>query len=119
MTKLIEFLIELLNFYQNRESLKLGGAQRSPKWESVRKNHLLKEPICKVCGGNEKIQVHHKIPFNQKPELELDEKNLITLCETPSRNCHLNFGHLGSFRSWNESVENDSENWRHKILTRP
>jgi 5-methylcytosine-specific restriction protein A len=69
-------------------------AARSPHWSTVRKRHLEKFPTCAVCGGNVKLQVHHRHPFHLHPELELEESNLITLCEAPGRNCHLIFGHL-------------------------
>jgi hypothetical protein len=68
-----------------------------------------------------KLEVHHIKPFHLHPELELEPKNLITLCENKSDgvNCHLLFGHLGSFRSFNVRVISDAIEWKAKILSRP
>ncbi len=73
--------------------------ERSRKWPSVRKHFLLTHNFCAYCGGTEKLQVHHIRPFHLHPELELDETNMITLCELPETDHHLHIGHLGNFRS--------------------
>ena len=97
------------------------GTARSPKWPAARKAHLEKFPTCAVCGGKEKLEVHHIRPFHLHPDLELDPSNFITLCESGGGglNCHLAFGHLGSFKSYNADVETDALVWSHKIETRP
>lgn len=95
------------------------SAARSTHWPTVRKHHLEKFPACAVCGGTEKLQVHHRHPFHLHPELELSEDNLITLCEAPGHNCHLVFGHLLNFRSFNPNVGTDAEQWSDKIKHRP
>ena len=70
---------------------------RSDRWPTVRKNHLKEEPKCAWCGGTASLEVHHIIPFHLDISKELDDSNLITLCETtggdPSGNCHLKHGH--------------------------
>jgi 5-methylcytosine-specific restriction endonuclease McrA len=96
-----------------------SGSERSPHWEETRKLFLQNNPICKVCGNKKNLQVHHKQPFHLHPELELDPSNLITLCEGRGKNDHLLFGHLRSFKSYNETVEQDADTWRKKIFTRP
>lgn len=97
------------------------AARRSSKWPTVRKHHLLANPCCAVCGGSEKLEVHHKRPFHLQPELELDPGNLITLCEAlkGGANCHLLFGHLGNFKAFNPDVEADAAAWSGKIQARP
>jgi 5-methylcytosine-specific restriction protein A len=94
---------------------------RSNEWPKVRKEHLAKWPLCAVCNGETKLEVHHKNPFHLEPRLELDPNNLITLCESKHDgiNCHLLFGHLGSFKSFNKHVSADSSIWNQKILKRP
>jgi 5-methylcytosine-specific restriction protein A len=69
------------------------AGRRSSQWPAKRKEHLKAEPTCQACGTTEHLQVHHILPFHLFPNLELDPKNLITLCEMPSRNCHYNYGH--------------------------
>lgn len=74
--------------------------------------------MCVACGhGGFPVQVHHVIPFHYavllgRPDLELDPRNLITLCESKqgvsSPNHHLLVGHLGSFRSSNVRAREDA-----------
>ena len=100
---------------------KEAGKQRSPHWPAVRRAYLKKNPKCAVCGGTKKLEVHHKRPFHEDPDGELIESNLITLCENKSDgvNCHLLFGHLGNFKSYNPNVETDAVEWARKIRARP
>lgn len=98
-----------------------AGTKRSGHWPTVRKEHLERSPTCEVCGGNKNLEVHHIRPFHLHPDLELDPDNLITLCESNNNgvNCHLLFGHLGNFKSFNVNVRKDSMSWLRKILNRP
>jgi hypothetical protein len=96
-------------------------AARSGHWPTVRKQHLALHPVCEVCGGSEKLEVHHRRPFHLHPDLELDPANLVTLCESKKSgvNCHLWFGHLGNFRSFNVDVLLDAAIWLGKLKHRP
>jgi len=102
------------------EEIKKAGVERSPHWPLAEKRHLLKHPYCEACGPtmdkNIKVQVHHVIPFHYvialgRPELELDDRNLITLCEDekghPADNHHLLLGHAGNFKEANLDVRKD------------
>jgi len=93
------------------------GNLRSKKWPTVRKNHLKNNPVCAACGGSKKLEVHHIIPFQENPNLELDQNNLITLCESKSFGvvCHLHYGHLGDYKRVNPDVVQDSCIWRKKL----
>lgn len=111
-----------LNDVLNREKAKIpAGMKRSGKWAGVRKLHLQNNPTCAVCGGTAKAEVHHVHPFHLYPELELDMANLITLCEDNSDgvDCHLGFGHLGNFKSYNVDIIEDAKKWNDKIKNRP
>lgn len=90
---------------------------RSSKWPTVRKKHLERNPVCAVCGGTSKLEVHHINPFHSYPELELDSNNLITLCESKSFGvvCHLFVGHLGSYKKINLNCIEDAKVWREKL----
>ena len=94
---------------------------RSPKWQTVRKKFLAKNPTCALCDGKDVLEVHHIKPFHLHPELELDEKNLIVLCESKKNgiSCHLAFGHLGKYESYNETVKEDVIIWNNKLKNRP
>ena len=82
------------------------GARRHKSWRKVRLEHLEKNPTCFICGGKKKIEVHHIIPFYLAPDMELNPKNLMTLCENKKYgiNCHLLVGHLGNYRRINPNV---------------
>ena len=95
---------------------KIRFAVRSPKWQSVRKEHLKKEPQCRACGKTKNLEVHHIVPVHMDPNRELDPSNLITLC---SEQCHIMFGHLMDFKSWNSSVVEDCKSIQNKIHSRP
>lgn len=95
-----------------------GVQKRSAHWPGVERTHLSAEPACVACGHNRfPVQVHHIIPFHfavllGRPDLELDTRNLVTLCESKrgvsSPNHHLLIGHLGSFRSSNVRAREDA-----------
>lgn len=85
-------------------------AVRSSKWANVRKRHLKAFPTCAACGCDQHLQVHHIKPFHLHPELELEDLNLITLCEGKDEHqCHLNIGHLGNFKNENPDVVKDAQ----------
>lgn len=96
-------------------------AKRSSHWPKIRKEFIAKNPICAMCGGDKKLEVHHVHAFHLHPDLELDPTNLITLCENDKNgvNCHLLFGHLGNFKSFNLNVHADAIEWNSKIHNRP
>jgi hypothetical protein len=98
-----------------------NGAKRSPQWEKVRNIYLKAHPFCAVCKATTKLEAHHIKPFHLYPELELDPNNLITLCETSNNGliCHLLIGHLGNYKSFNENVIADAEDWSLKLEKRP
>ncbi len=93
--------------------------RRSSKWPKKRKAHLKEHPNCANCGKKKifGMQVHHIVPFHVDPSKELDDDNLLTLCDNPR--CHLDKGHLGYFRSWNENVLYDCAIWFLKYKNRP
>jgi len=89
---------------------------RSSGWTKLRKQYLSKFPKCAACGRSSKVEVHHIIPVHVDSDKELDPDNLITLCDDP---CHLLFGHLMHYKSWNENVVQDCAMFYNKILNRP
>lgn len=100
---------------------------RSGHWATVRAEHLKQQPTCQACGGSHFLEVHHIEPFHLHQvdrhhyplDRELDPKNLITLCESATHNCHLWVGHLGLWSSWNPEVREDAAIWLAKVLARP
>jgi hypothetical protein len=114
----MEIVKHVLGVLAGKHSL---SDRRSDKWPEVRKKHLETNPTCSVCGGSDKLEVHHIAPFHLNRELELLPHNLITLCESKKGgvNCHLWFGHLGNYKSYNIMVQNDSKHWNEKFKKRP
>lgn len=90
-------------------------APRSRLWRLVREKHLECNPECAVCGRKKNLVPHHVVPVHIDPSRELDPENLITLCEGPSFNCHLFFGHLRDWRRFNPDVREDATAWSKKI----
>jgi 5-methylcytosine-specific restriction enzyme A len=96
------------------------GIARSSHWPAVEKAFRASSPFCACCAKQDPktpVQVHHKFPFHYaialgRPDLELDPRNLITLCETekgkPGENHHLLVGHADDFQSSNLTVEEDA-----------
>ena len=88
---------------------------RSSEWVQVRSDFVRKHPRCEACGSGYNLNVHHIVPFHQRPDLELVEDNLITLC----REHHFRIGHDPDGNgprkpSWLESNPNvrlDAKNW--------
>lgn len=114
----MELITHLIDAANGKHPL---ASARSGHWPTVRKQHLAAHPYCAVCGGSVKLEVHHIRPFHLHPSLELDPTNFITLCEANKGgvNCHLLFGHLGNFKSFNTGVLDDAAAWLHKIKNRP
>ena len=87
---------------------------RSPKWSKVKKAFLLQNPHCAACSKGitlGKMNVHHIIPYHYciaagRPDLELDTRNLITLC-TIGYDHHLLLGHFGDWQSYNPHLIKD------------
>jgi 5-methylcytosine-specific restriction protein A len=89
---------------------------RSLLWGETRKKHIEKQPFCQACGSTKNLQVHHIEPFHVNPSRELDPTNLITLC---GKNCHLVFGHLMDYTSWNTEFVKDAQYYFNKVRNRP
>ena len=89
--------------------LPILSADRSPQWRKVRLAHLKLHPVCEICGSAKDVEVHHFVPFHLDPKLELEESNLITLCESKywGFSCHLQVGHGGNYRYENKGLLED------------
>ena len=83
---------------------RLGEDERSPQWPATRDHWLKLHPACEFCGLIHDPEVHHRMPFHLAPWLELDTRNFITLGESIGHNCHLNFGHLGNWKTYNPDL---------------
>lgn len=107
---MIQILTHIIDVVKGKTTL---TKMRSPKWESFRKEWLTTNNCCAVCGNTKNLEVHHIKPFKDFPELELDKNNLITLCEKTTLignckiNCHLQIGHDGNFKFYNDTLNSE------------
>ena len=96
---------------------RLGGAMRASDWSTWRKQHV--KDRCDFCGTKgtvlSPLELHHVLPFHLFPHLEKDKNNVVTGC----RKCHLEFFHLGSFKSYNKDIKEDIIHWQDKVKNRP
>jgi len=95
------------------------GVPRSGAWKTIEKKYKFEHPVCACCGLHVvevPIQVHHIIPVHfavllGRSDLELDYRNLISLCESEQglhcENHHNLLGHLHDFGSFNPRVATD------------
>lgn len=88
---------------------------RSPEWRKLRDAWLHSHGFCAACGTTEFLNVHHIKPFHMFPDMELDVGNLLTLCESPSHNCHFTFGHAFNWSLWNPDVVEDAKLFSERI----
>ncbi len=97
------------------------GKARSTHWPTFEHHFAIKFPRrCAYCGRIDGVQLHHISPFHLHPELELDENNVIWLCENAPEDHHLHIGHLGNFRtSFNPNVREDCKKHLAEINARP
>jgi hypothetical protein len=89
---------------------------RSSEWPDVAKSFRAANPCCAACGGTEQLNIHHKFPFHyvvlcERPDLELDPRNLITLCVHHDNEHHVLLGHLDDYESYNPNVLEFAKNY--------
>lgn len=82
---------------------------RSPAWPQVEKAFRTAHPQCAACSETGQLNAHHKFPFHYvvqcgRPDLELDPRNLVTLCVRQDREHHILLGHLDDYESYNPDV---------------
>ena len=82
-----------------------ANTKRNPRFGPAAKLWL-RDKRCLVCGGQKRLQCHHKYPFHLFPSLEMDERYWRPLCEGDHRlNCHLLVGHGGDYSGFNPLVD--------------
>lgn len=91
------------------------GSRRHPSWRKVRARHLAANPECAACGETRNVDVHHIIPVSVEPLFELDDANLITLCDETANDHHRWIGHGGNWRLWNGNVRKDAQYFREML----
>lgn len=84
--------------------------KRSPHWPGVDRAFLRANPLCRVCGRPKAVQAHHRYPYHYvvgvgRPDLELDPRNLMSLCADSKEDHHILIGHLGCYESYNPNLE--------------
>lgn len=85
---------------------------RSPEWERKRIVILKRDNyLCRECGRYGKVTpanvVHHVIPLSERPDLRLDNRNLISLCEECHNKMH---------NKLDNTLSKLGEEWRERTL---
>jgi hypothetical protein len=80
---------------------------RARGWSSFERK-FLEGKSCAACGTTQHLVAHHITPYYMDALKELDESNLIPLCMTMGRYCHLHIGHGGDFMAYNPHVVADA-----------
>lgn len=102
------------------EARRTIGRGRSPEWPKVEQAFRKIHPQCVACivKSVAHVQIHHRFPFHYcialgRPDLELDMRNLITLCEfAKGPEHHLLIGHYDDFASSDLSVAENAITFR-------
>ncbi len=82
------------------------GASMNWNWQRCRRAFLKKVgKKCVMCSSKKKVEVHHIIPRNTRPDLAVDHRNLIALCGGGKKGCHLKHGHMGSYMNYNAGIK--------------
>ena len=55
-----------------------------PRWKGFARRIKWRDRVCRLCGGAERLEIHHIEPFRFAPLLFMDEHNVILLCQI----CH-------------------------------
>lgn len=97
------------------EEIEILSLPRSSKWKKVRVEFLSKNPKCAICGSEKDVVPHHIVPVHLDPSKELDQDNLVTLCENKTFNCHFFFGHLKNWTKYNLNILEDAKIWSERI----
>ena len=57
---------------------------RSARWQRLRLHHLKQHPLCVRCQAKGKVtlatEVHHRVKCHDNPALQMDPRNLESLC---------------------------------------
>lgn len=115
---------------RTRDLAQPGGLERSNKWPALARRITKLVNACACCGKSygpktAGLNVHHLYAFHDcvlagRPDLELDERNLIVLCQNesgvPTEQCHITAGHLADFQSFNPTLKADLKKWKGKSM---
>jgi hypothetical protein len=101
--------MHLTQLAADRAIFQKNGIARSPLWDEVERAFRAAHPQCAACAETAQVDIHHKFPFHYvvacgRPDLELDTRNLVTLCTKPGCQHHLLLGHLDDWESYNPAV---------------
>jgi hypothetical protein len=88
-----------MTFHIKKEILNFKSIPVFTQYEMIKakKNFVLNFSECAICGSTKDLECHHIHPIHLYPDLALDNKNFITLCDSSNNGCHRWFGHMGNF----------------------
>jgi len=111
-------MIGIIKHIKDRIQGKAGkGQRRSSQWPKFRKAMIAARPYCAACLSPSNLELHHIVPYSKDPTKELDQSNVVVLCESKKFgvNCHRFFGHLGDYKKHNPDCFDDVRLWFSKL----
>jgi hypothetical protein len=77
---------------------------RSPKWRALQQRFVREKKCCFITRLRVDLEVHHKIPYHVRPDLELEWDNLCLL----TRPVHYLIGHHCNWAYYNQNFEEEA-----------
>ena len=86
--------------------------KRHKWWNKLKQKYLQENPKCEWCGQDADT-VHHIIPVHVNRDLEMEESNLMSLCDNRTRKCHFIVAHYCHWVKYNDKIKEITESsWR-------
>jgi len=85
-------------------------------WSKFEKNYVKSNSVCLACGATTSLEVHHKIPYAMRPDLEFEPTNLVTLCMSTNK-CHFRLGHGSYWSAFTPSINLDLQDIKKGAIT--
>lgn len=83
--------------HKTRGLIELKKSERNtPEYEYWRSKILDRDKVCKCCGSNESLEVHHIFSYKYNKELRINPENGITLCEACHKRYHSEYGKIAT-----------------------
>ena len=112
-------MIRIFSAFSSSNKPKIRGS----KWRALRQEVIAQTPYCEICGSTKNLEVHHFYDVSHFPHLELQDQNLIVLCDGSEHykglSCHRIFGHLGDWKKTNYNLRSQLPTLRDLLFKKP
>lgn len=98
--------------------------RRSPKRHHYNTMQVIKHPNCIICDRTaDKVELvaHHIYPISllrliNRLDLELDDRNIRTICEDKKLGCHYLFAHYQDWKSYNPDIDEFADMFKNSTV---